>query len=441
MASVFKPAGKSKYVIVYTDENGRRCKKVACTDKSVSERIAHELENQVALRREGLVDPQAEAYRDHAARPLLDHIAAWTTHLAARGLSAKHVEQTANRVKRLAAAILGADVRALDHRRLPAQDRGDAIQRVEAIIAPAHLAQLTPEKVQAALKRFRAAGWSLGTCNHYIVAIKMFSKWCYDTYRTREPLRGVKSYNAQEDRRHDRRTLALDELRRLIDAARRGAPYRGMTGAARALCYRLAVATGLRFSEIASIRPESFDWDAPSVTVAAAYTKNGERATQPLPDDLAGDLAAYVAPLDPGTPIFPLPGDRGATMLRVDLKAAGIPYRDAAGGVFDFHALRCETATLADAAGVTPRVVQRLMRHSSLELTGRYTRPRAVDVEAAAKRLPSLKPEGAQPESLAATGTDPAPVAPSGATLAGADRCKSPGGQEVTSEDSRSRYP
>ena len=68
-------------------------------------------------------------------------------------------------------------------------------------------------------------------------------------------------------------------------------------------------------------------------------------------------------------------------MLRIDLDAAGIPYRDAAGLVFDFHALRCQCATLADEAGVSPRVVQKLMRHSTLELTGRYTRPRAVDIE------------------------------------------------------------
>ena len=57
-------------------------------------------------------------------------------------------------------------------------------------------------------------------------------------------------------------------------------------------------------------------------------------------------------------------------------------------------------------AGVSPRVVQRLMRHSKLEMTGRYTRPRAVDIEAAAGLLPSLKPKGDEPEALAATGTD-----------------------------------
>jgi hypothetical protein len=82
----------------------------------------------------------------------------------------------------------------------------------------------------------------------------------------------------------------------------------------------------------------------------------------------------------------------GSKMLRQDLAAAGIPYRDASGQVFDFHALRGMTATLLDSIGTTPRVVQRIMRHSTLELTNRYTRPRALDIELAARSLPSLKP-------------------------------------------------
>ena len=83
---------------------------------------------------------------------------------------------------------------------------------------------------------------------------------------------------------------------------------------------------------------------------------------------------------------------------------------DAGGLVFDFHSLRCQCATLADQAGVTPRVVQKLMRHSTLELTGRYTRPRAVDIERAAESMPSLRPDAdrSNASTLAATGTDPA---------------------------------
>jgi hypothetical protein len=37
--------------------------------------------------------------------------------------------------------------------------------------------------------------------------------------------------------------------------------------------------------------------------------------------------------------MFKVP-DRTAGMLRVDLAAAGIPYKDARGRVFDFHAQR-----------------------------------------------------------------------------------------------------
>jgi len=37
-------------------------------------------------------------------------------------------------------------------------------------------------------------------------------------------------------------------------------------------------------------------------------------------------------------PTFVLP-DRGADMLKLDLAAAGIPYRDSSGRVFDFHSL------------------------------------------------------------------------------------------------------
>ena len=112
-----------------------------------------------------------------------------------------------------------------------------------------------------------------------------------------------------------------------------------------------------------------------------------------------------VAGVPSGVPVFPLPA-RGADMLKVDLAAAGIPYRDSAGLVFDFHSLRCQCATLADQAGVSPRVAQKLMRHSTLELTGRYTRPRMHDVEGAIGALPSLRPDPPAREAGSATGTD-----------------------------------
>ena len=56
MPNIFKPAGNSKYVLYYTVGKGKRRKKTLETDKVVSERIARDFLNRVALRREGLFD-------------------------------------------------------------------------------------------------------------------------------------------------------------------------------------------------------------------------------------------------------------------------------------------------------------------------------------------------------------------------------------------------
>jgi integrase len=409
MASLRKRGASWYYT--FTDAAGARVERKGCADRRVTEELARAAESEVVRIKAGLVDARDLARRDHQARPLSEHFAAYAEHLASKGATPKHVELSTGRARRVVAIIRGARLADIEP---PHNVRRSRCTDFEAALArsvePARLSDLTAERVQKALATLRAEGRSLQTCNHYRTAIKAFSKWCHDTHRTKEDaLRGVRGYNAKEDRRHDRRTIALEELQRLIAAAEQGPSVLGVAGAVRALCYRLAVATGLRYSEIASIRPESFDWDAKSVRVAACYTKNGQTAELPLPGELVADLRPYVASLAPGKAPFRLPKDKGAELLQADLTAAGIPYQDDSGLFFDFHSLRCQTATLADAAGVSPRVVQRLMRHSTLELTGRYTRPRAVDIETAASLIPSLKPEPDRPEALTATGTDDSP--------------------------------
>jgi integrase len=405
MAS-FRKHGKVWYYR-FVDADGEKVERKGCSDRRVTEDIARDKESEAARIRGGL-DPKELGYRSHAAIPLSDHITAWAQSLEAKSATSKHVDLFTRRARRVVALIKGAKLAEIE----PAKNANRAaIKKADVNLATwvgtARLADLTDERVQKALANLKAEGRSHQTCNHHRAAARAFARWCYDTHRAKaNPLRTVKAYNVKEDRRHDRRTVSLDELHTLIQAADRGPRVFGISGPVRALCYRLAVATGLRYSEIGTIKPESFDWKAPSVTVAACYTKNGDPATLPLPSDLVNDLAALVAKIPVGDCVFPLPEEKGAEMLRVDLEAAEIDYQDASGLFFDFHSLRCQTATLADAAGVSPRVVQRLMRHSTLELTGRYTRPRAVDIEAAASMLPSLKPEGNRPDSVAATGTD-----------------------------------
>lgn len=106
MASIFKPNGSSKYVIEYTDETGRRRKKIGATDKAVTERIARDIENKVALRREGIIDPREEAYAKHAALPLLTHLDAWGESLSSKGVTRQHLKLHTSRAMRVVALFL-----------------------------------------------------------------------------------------------------------------------------------------------------------------------------------------------------------------------------------------------------------------------------------------------------------------------------------------------
>jgi integrase len=89
-----------------------------------------------------------------------------------------------------------------------------------------------------------------------------------------DPLAELRMLNASADRRHDRRPLSSDELKRLVEAAEVGKPVEGITGRDRAMVYLLAAWTGYRKGEIASLTSSSFDLkgEPPTVTVEALYS-------------------------------------------------------------------------------------------------------------------------------------------------------------------------
>src|SRR6516164_992370 len=97
MASVFKKtrdkANKlASWYIAYQDEDGRRRTVKGCPDKAATEAMARKLESDADLRRRGVVDPKAEAYAAHEAKPLADHLDAWGESLKAEGATPKYVE-------------------------------------------------------------------------------------------------------------------------------------------------------------------------------------------------------------------------------------------------------------------------------------------------------------------------------------------------------------
>ena len=219
--------------------------------------------------------------------------------------------------------------------------------------------------------------------------------------------------NAEGDVRVRRRPLEEAELRALLAAASASAAvFRGLTGRDRAALYSVAMTTGFRVAELASLTPSSFDLAAEpaTATVEAAYSKNRRSSVQPLPADVALALRDYLDGRAAAAPVWPggWAGD-AADMLRLDLDAAGVAFRDAEGRVADFHALRHSFITLLQRSGVHPKLAQELARHSDIRLTMNvYTHARLHDLAGAVDGLPSLLPAGRREgtAAAAATGTD-----------------------------------
>jgi hypothetical protein len=229
----------------FVDADGVKREAKGCPDRRATEELARAAESEAAKIRAGLVDPRELAYRDRGSVPLADHLDAYAAHLGAKGRTESHIALSVSRARRVVALFRGASLAEIEAASSSAEGLARAAAALASWVAPARLSDLTTERVQAALATLRGEGRSLATCNHHATAICGFASWCYQTHRVREnPLRGVERFNAKEDRRRDRRTISLDEVRRLVEAAAQGRPHGRMTGPVRALCYRLAVATG-----------------------------------------------------------------------------------------------------------------------------------------------------------------------------------------------------
>ncbi len=330
---------------------GARCREKAYPDK----RSADAARLQRTLEERGVVE--RDVPDKHQERPILDVISDWHADIVHRGRTSRHAALSRSR-----AALL------LDKAGVSC------------------LRQLSAQRVQAALGELDA---SLGTRNHYLRAAKSLSRWCwFQGWLESDPLAGLRRYNAEVDRRRERRALTDAEIVKLLAAS----------DPERCIVYRIALGSGLRLSEIRSLTPDSFALDAepPTITVEAGYSKHRRRDVQPVARDLAEAVRPFVERARAGGPLFDLQVRvwcRAAQYLRRDLRAAGIPYRTEAGYV-DFHSLRHTYITRLVRSGVSPATARLLARHTDVNLTLKaYTHLGVVDTARAVPSLPVPVPE------------------------------------------------
>ena len=251
-------------------------------------------------------------------------------------------------------------------------------------------------------------GISARTFNSNLKAVKQFCNWIVKNGRASEsPVMCLECLNTETDKRHPRRALEPDEIRQLLKAAVASPKRFGMTGYARVLLYRLAIETGLRASELRSLRISSFDFDDCTVTVEAGYSKHRRRDILPLKPETTAELKGFLGDKIPGLNAFNMPSkDRVAKMIKADLADGGIDYVDDAGRYADFHSLRHTTGSLLAASGVHPKVAQTIMRHADINLTmSLYTYTLKGQEFSAVKSLPDFSFPGKEKKAVA-IGTD-----------------------------------
>jgi integrase/recombinase XerD len=327
-------------------------------------------------------------------RPLSEHVQDWRKSLFDRGATRDYAELSVSRVSRILRGIGARFWSELD------------ANRVSAFLAS--LREDGP-----------SGGLSIESTNHYLRRMKQFARWMVKSQRAPEnPLDCLALQNSRTDRRHVRRALTKNELLHLLKTTRSGESRCGMSGEERYWLYRLAVETGLRASELRSLTWASFDLHGapPTVTVRAAHSKHRRDDSLPLKAATAESLACWRdASGEAGADcrIFANAPAMTARMLRGDLRAAEIPYRDASGRVFDFHAFRHTFITNLARGGVHPKTAQALARHSTITLTmDRYSHTVIGEQAGALSTLPDLSTVEPQQERQRATGTEAAGTAP-----------------------------
>ena len=374
MASVFKRGGKTNrdgywYIAWYEHNGGRRERKTKCsgtTDKATAQRIANKYEADAALRREGVIDPALESIGKESQRTIESHLADYISKLKAANRSSQYVKETEKYVKKICKAagfIDAADIEA------------DGVNRFS--------------------NSLKDKNKSARTIHAHLTAIKGFTKWLSLHHKLpRDPLASVQKPNPETDRRHERRMLLPDEWRWLEATLLIGEESFGMSAAERHMLYETAIQTGLRSNELRSLSRGRlyFDAEIPYITCKAGFTKNQRDARQYIQRDLAERIRRHIATKLPKASVFGMPQEtKLAAMLRSDLASAREAWLKEAKGdpqeysrreesdflsptnhdgeTMDFHALRHTCGAWLAMTGVHPKVVQQIMRHSSISLT------------------------------------------------------------------------
>jgi integrase len=330
----------------FTDENGKtRRISTKTANKPAAEKILAKYVAEVDQIKAGIITRKNLNVAKTRNLPIEDALEKFKTKMSAGGVTENHVKKTIGHIITLCGE---ASIETL-----PALKR----DTVEKWIA---------DNLQTKERSAR-------TINSYIVSIKSFTRYLSEVeIIPQNPLTAIKKLNQEIDRRLVRRALTENEIERLLAAAKQ-------RSAEHHLIYRLFLGTGLWSTELSLLAPSQVNFAKCRLTIEAAKTKNKKPDILPLRPNLTADLKEWIDTkgTKPTERIFHFNVYSIVKVFYRVLKAAGIERKSSDGRSIDVHSLRKTFGTRLATAGVPLTTVQRLMRHSTPDLTAKLY----IDVE------------------------------------------------------------
>lgn len=264
----------------------------------------------------------------------------------------------------------GAAKNTIDAYQRDLTDYSAYLQRHEATLMTAGR-----EHVAAYLDRLKNEGLSASSSARRLSAIRQFHKFlCADALRGDDPTRIVASPKA---RRALPKVLSIAEVDKLLTTAEAeanaaGSDQQQATSLRLYVLLELLYATGMRVSELVSLKCSAVMRDASFLTITG---KGSKERVVPVNDRARDAVRTYLKTLEPGPFLFPANGAEGYLSRQVfarDLKGlagrAGISSARVAP-----HVLRHAFASHLLHGGADLRVVQMLLGHADISTTQIYT--------------------------------------------------------------------
>ncbi|WP_375599281.1 site-specific tyrosine recombinase XerD [Devosia sp. Naph2] len=237
------------------------------------------------------------------------------------------------------------------------------------------LLSATRDTVTAWLNDLKIEGLSASSSARRLSAIRQFHKFlCADGLRSDDPTRIVAS---PKSRRALPKVLSVAEVDRLLSLAETEAntpagPHKQVAAQRLYVLLEMLYATGLRVSELVSLKRAAVMRDAAYITVTG---KGNKDRVVPMNDRARDAVRLWVSTLEPGPFLFPAKGEDGHLSRQVfarDLKGLAVRAGISAARVAP-HVLRHAFASHLLAGGADLRVVQMLLGHADISTTQIYT--------------------------------------------------------------------